>query len=118
MRSEIPRTTNEEKVWAILDLGADTAITIREIRRLIQIQPREIKAAVRGLRLRHNVAVCSSRGAKPGYFIAEKPEEITTCFEMLKADGIGCLRAAFSLPGRRNMRLRKMLGQLEMELKS
>lgn len=108
---------NELSVVNLLTHGASTAISIREIRRIVQIPPREVKRAVRGLRLRHNIPVCSSRGEKPGYFLADTPDELMRTYQMLKSEGIANLRAALSLPGRRNQRLRRMLGQLELELK-
>lgn len=108
---------NEATVGAHLHLGEKSAITIRELRTMIRLKPRSIKRAVRGLRVRHNVPVCSNRtGPWPGYFIAETPQEITKTYRMLRSEGIANLEAALSLPGRRNERLRRMLGQLELEL--
>lgn len=116
MNAAVPYTDAETRVRIWLKPGAANAIRISELRRLTSISPREIKEAVRGLRIRHRVPVGSSRGGHfpPGYYLIETAEEIERSFRTLLRNGIESIRAAHAV--RKSARIEAALGQLDLEI--
>lgn len=92
------------------------AISIAELERRTRLRPRAIKAAVEGLRLRHSLAIGSSRGKGNGYFGVMTAEDIEHTVHTLMSQAIQMIRVAHALPGPKQRRLLELAGQMELEL--
>lgn len=90
------------------------AISIAELRQRTGLGEREIKAAVEGLRLRHGLAIGSSRGKTHGYYGVLTADDIRDTVRGYERQAIQMLRVAHKLSGKH--RLLELLGQMEMEM--
>lgn len=118
MPDNVPFTTDESAVYGELRLyhGRASALPIASIARRTGMKEREIKAAVEGLILRHNILVGSSRGKPCGYYLIETAEDLLKTIRPLKNQAIAELRRVYALLGKDQRRLRELLGQMELEV--
>lgn len=112
MLPDTPYTEAERTIGQLLLPGRARAISIRELTRLTGLEPRAIKEAVQGLRLRHRLRIGSARGKLPGYYIIETAAEADATFTTLVRQGVKMLRAARAI--RDEQWLLEALGQLQM----
>lgn len=68
---------NNKRVFDLLRIGSDNAMTCKEISRLLELTPRTVRECIRNLILIHHIPIIAKRkGKNRGYFIAENDSEL------------------------------------------
>lgn len=103
-----------EECLAVLNIhiGADNAISNFELAEKLGISMREVRSLVRNLRC-DGYHVCSSRGGKGGYFLAETDEEKIECEEEFRKQMISSIITYTNL---KRMTFRELSQQLKLDL--
>lgn len=95
-------------------IGRANTITIEELRKIVNLDPRTIKGVVRSLRINFHLPVGSSKHTSDGgYYLMVSQEDralwVATVTEQIRAEA-AVVRAAAG-----KMEAREMLGQLSLE---
>jgi hypothetical protein len=119
-RADVPYTKEERLVAAELFLrrGRQNAVSIARLKRATGMSERAIKGAVESLIERQRLLIGSSRMPPFGYYMISTGEEIEDTCRALRNQALKMLRRVHALQGRDKVRLRKLLGQMELEIAS
>ncbi len=111
-------TAEESLVWAEIwrAKGRADAVPIAAIRERAHLPERTIKKAVRGLRVRHSLLIGAVREKDGGYYLIQTADELEETVGYLKSQALSELVSAYILLGKSQVRLRELLGQMELEI--
>ncbi len=112
--SRVPLTREEQLVWDQVGCrrGRPHAISIAELRRRTGLDERQVKGAVEGLIVRHDICIASARTAPCGYFLPATAAELLDACRPLRRQALAMLHREAKL---RRLSLEDLLGQLRVE---
>lgn len=68
---------NYKRVFNLLRIGSDNAMTCKEISRLLNLTPRTVRECIRNLILKYKIPIIAKRkGNNRGYFIPSNDSEL------------------------------------------
>ena len=92
--------------------GRENAIPIADLSTRLKMQPREIKEAVRELRLNFSVPIGSARTGEGGYYLITSIEELMDTVRPYVGQAYSELAVARALAG--DLAVNEMLGQMQL----
>lgn len=114
----VPLTPEEKAVWDDLSLchGQQYARPRKAIEESTGLNERAVKRAVEGLRLRHNYKIGSSRVKPCGYYVIKTAMDLKATEGPYFSQAVQMMRVNYALNGKKKSYLRKMMGQMELEI--